>query len=68
MKLQRLFGCVAEQASAGPCRDRMVDRPAAMIGASTHFEVAIVRAAMLFGLSSGAALGTEWRGCSSRCR
>ena len=32
--------------------------PAAMIGASNHFEVAIATAAMLFGLSSGASLAT----------
>ena len=32
--------------------------PAAMIGASKHFEVAIATAAMLFGLNSGAALAT----------
>ena len=32
--------------------------PAAMIGASNHFEVAIATSAMLFGLSSGASLAT----------
>jgi len=32
--------------------------PASMIGASNHFEVAIATAAMLYGLSSGAALAT----------
>ncbi len=38
---------------------RYVDAaPAAMIGASNHFEVAIVTSTMLFGLSSGAALAT----------
>ena len=38
---------------------RYVDAaPAAMIGASNHFEVAIATSTMLFGLSSGAALAT----------
>ncbi|MHC4691319.1 MAG: ACR3 family arsenite efflux transporter [Planctomycetota bacterium] len=38
---------------------RYVDAaPSAMIGASNHFEVAIATSAMLFGLSSGAALAT----------
>jgi len=32
--------------------------PAALIGASNHFEVAIATSTMLFGLSSGAALAT----------
>ena len=32
--------------------------PSALIGASNHFEVAIATAAMLYGLSSGAALAT----------
>lgn len=32
--------------------------PAAMIGASNHFEVAIATSTMLFGLQSGAALAT----------
>ena len=37
--------------------------PAAMIGASNHFEVAIATAVMLFGLSSGAALVTVVSAC-----
>jgi ACR3 family arsenite transporter len=38
---------------------RYVDAaPAALIGASNHFEVAIATSTMLFGLSSGAALAT----------
>lgn len=45
--LARLFNLSYEDAA-----------PAAMIGASNHFEVAIATAVMLFGLSSGAALAT----------
>jgi ACR3 family arsenite transporter len=45
--LSRLLGLSYEDAA-----------PSAMIGASNHFEVAIATAAMLFGLSSGAALAT----------
>ena len=45
--LARLFGLRYSDAA-----------PTAMIGASNHFEVAIATAAMLFGLSSGAALAT----------
>jgi len=45
--LARLFKLTYEDAA-----------PAAMIGASNHFEVAIATAVMLFGLSSGAALAT----------
>ncbi|RKY19760.1 MAG: arsenical-resistance protein [Planctomycetota bacterium] len=45
--LSRLFGLRYADAA-----------PTAMIGASNHFEVAIATAAMLFGLSSGAALAT----------
>ena len=43
--LAKLFGFNYENAA-----------PSAMIGASNHFEVAIATAAMLYGLSSGAAL------------
>jgi len=40
-------------------RLRYVDAaPAAMIGASNHFEVAIATSTVLFGLSSGASLAT----------
>ena len=45
--LARLFNLSYEDAA-----------PTAMIGASNHFEVAIATAAMLYGLSSGAALAT----------
>ncbi|MGB5722159.1 MAG: ACR3 family arsenite efflux transporter, partial [Woeseiaceae bacterium] len=45
--LSRLVGLSYENAA-----------PTAMIGASNHFEVAIATAAMLYGLSSGAALAT----------
>jgi ACR3 family arsenite transporter len=45
--LARVFGLTYEDAA-----------PTAMIGASNHFEVAIATAAMLYGLSSGAALAT----------
>jgi ACR3 family arsenite transporter len=45
--LSKLFGLTYESAA-----------PTSMIGASNHFEVAIATAAMLYGLSSGAALAT----------
>jgi ACR3 family arsenite transporter len=45
--LAKVFGLTYENAA-----------PTAMIGASNHFEVAIATAAMLYGLSSGAALAT----------
>jgi len=45
--LSKLMGLTYENAA-----------PTAMIGASNHFEVAIATAAMLYGLSSGAALAT----------
>ncbi|MFC1680789.1 ACR3 family arsenite efflux transporter [Pseudomonadota bacterium] len=45
--LSKIFGLTYENAA-----------PTAMIGASNHFEVAIATAAMLYGLSSGAALAT----------
>jgi arsenite transporter len=49
------IGYVAARVLKLPYRDAA---PAALIGASNHFEVAIATAAMLFGLSSGAALAT----------
>ncbi len=45
--MSKMFGLTYESAA-----------PTAMIGASNHFEVAIATAAMLYGLSSGAALAT----------
>jgi len=44
--------------SVGPFATAADAAPAAMIGASNHFEVAIATSTMLFGLSSGAALAT----------
>ena len=49
------LGYLAARALKLPYQDAA---PAAMIGASNHFEVAIATATMLFGLSSGAALAT----------
>ncbi len=45
--LSKIFGLTYENAA-----------PTSMIGASNHFEVAIATSAMLYGLSSGAALAT----------
>jgi arsenite transporter len=49
------LGYVLAKALKLSCQDAA---PAAMIGVSNHFEVAIATATMLFGLSSGAALAT----------
>ena len=57
--IQTCFIFVIGYALARLLRLRYMDAaPAAMIGASNHFEVAIATAVMLFGLSSGAALAT----------
>jgi len=57
--IQTLFIFWLGYALAKLLKLRYVDAaPAAMIGASNHFEVAIATATMLFGLSSGAALAT----------
>lgn len=57
--IQTVFIFVLGYAGAKMLRLRYEDAaPAAMIGASNHFEVAIATAVMLFGLSSGAALAT----------
>jgi len=57
--VQTLFIFALTYALARLLRLRYSDAaPSAMIGASNHFEVAIATAAMLFGLSSGAALAT----------
>jgi ACR3 family arsenite transporter len=57
--IQTVFIFVLGYAGAKMLRLKYEDAaPAAMIGASNHFEVAIATAVMLFGLSSGAALAT----------
>lgn len=59
LTIQTLLIFAITYAAARMLRFRYEDAaPAAMIGASNHFEVAIATAVMLFGLSSGAALAT----------
>ncbi len=59
LTVQTLLIFAITYALARLLRFRYVDAaPAALIGASNHFEVAIATAAMLFGLASGAALAT----------
>jgi ACR3 family arsenite transporter len=59
LAIQTVFIFALGYALARALRLRYEDAaPAAMIGASNHFEVAIATAVMLFGLSSGAALAT----------
>ena len=54
----RGFAVPSHPAGDGAKRNPRDAAPSALIGASNHFEVAIATAAMLFGLSSGAALAT----------
>ena len=59
LTIQTIFICILGYLAARVLGLKYEDAaPAAMIGASNHFEVAIATAVMLFGLSSGAALAT----------